>query len=213
MLCGMPRLATLFFFAAAMLAVHPAAAATVMVMSLAQDRADVLIDGRVVRQLRTGQVSPEGVRLVSATSREAVFEIDGREHTLTLGQSNLAAAVLTADALGHFRTTAYVNGAPVPMLIDTGASYVSMSSEYAARLGIDFRRGQRVPVQTANGRIEAWRVTLASVRVGDITLHDIDGVVAEAGSSVTGMPVLGMSFLNLVDMQRRGNTMTLSRRR
>ena len=211
MLSGMPRLVAMLALLVAFAA--PAYATTVMVMSLAQDRVDLLVDGRVVRQLRSGQSSPEGVRLVSANPREAVVEIDGREHTLTLGQSNLAAAILTADALGHFRTTAYVNGAPVPVLVDTGASYVSMSSEYAMRLNIDYRRGQRVAVQTANGRIDAWRVTLASVRVGDITLHNIDGVVAEAASDVTGMPVLGMSFLNLVDMQRRGNMLTLSRRR
>ncbi len=213
MLSGMSRSLVVPFIILACFAAHPASATTVMVMSLAQDRVDVIVDGRVVRQLRSGQSSPEGVRLVSATPREAVLEIDGREHTLALGQSNIVAAILTADALGHFRTTAYVNGVPVPVLIDTGASYVSMSSEYAARLNIDYRRGQRIALQTANGRIDAWRVNLASVRVGDITLYNLDGVVAEAAGEVTGMPVLGMSFLNLVDMQRRGNTMTLSRRR
>jgi aspartyl protease family protein len=49
--------------------------------------------------------------------------------------------------------------------------------------------------------------------VGEITLHNVDGVVAEATREVTGAPVLGMSFLNLVDMQRQGNTLTLTRRR
>jgi aspartyl protease family protein len=209
----MPRLTLLAPLLLSLAIALPAHATTVMVMSLAQDRVELLVDGRVVRQLRSGQSSPEGVRLVAANPREAVVAIDGREHTLTLGQSNLVAAILTADALGHFRTTAFVNGQPVPVLVDTGASYVSMSSEYARRIGIDHRAGQRVPMQTANGRIEAWRVNLASVRVGDITLYNVDGVVAEAGSEVTGMPVLGMSFLNLVDMQRRGATLTLSRRR
>ena len=209
----MPRLPLFAAFLLVFVLAGAAQATTVMVMSLAQDRVDLLVDGRVVRQLRSGQSSPEGVRLVSATPREAVVAIDGREHTLTLGQSNLAAAILTADPLGHFRTTAYVNGQPLPVLVDTGASYVSMSSEYARRIGVDLRGGQRVALQTANGRIEAWRVNLASVRVGDITLYNVDGIVADAGSDVTGMPVLGMSFLNLVDMQRRGNTLTLSRRR
>jgi aspartyl protease family protein len=153
------------------------------------------------------------VVLVSTSPGAAVLEIDGRRHTLGLGQSNIAAAVLTADPLGHFRTVAYVNGHPTTMMIDTGASYVSMSSDDARELGIEYRRGQRVGIQTANGRIDAWRVNLASVRVGDIVLHNVDGVVAEAGRDLTGQPVLGMSFLNMVDMQRRGSTLTLTRRR
>jgi aspartyl protease family protein len=191
----------------------PAWATGVMVMSVAQDRADLLVNGTAVRQLRTGQSSPEGVRLVSANRTTAVVEIEGREHALTIGQSNLATVVLRADGLGHFRATAYLNGLPVTVLIDTGASYISMSSEDAQRLSIDYRRGARVPIQTANGRIDAFRVNLASVRVGDITLHNVDAVVSEASAERTGMPVLGMSFLNLVEMQRRGDTLTLQRRR
>jgi aspartyl protease family protein len=196
-----------------LIAAAPARATGVMVLSLAQDRADVMINGTAVRQLRTGQTSPEGVRLVAATPKAAILEIEGREHTLALGQTNIAAAVLTADPLGHFRATAYINGHGVPVLVDTGASYVSMSSDYARQLSLDYRRGQPVAIQTANGRIEAWRVNLASVRVGDITIYNVDGVVAEAARETTGMPVLGMSFLNLVEMQRRGNTLTLTRRR
>lgn len=198
---------------AALLAAVPAWATGVMVLSVAQDRADLLVNGAVIRQLRTGQTSPEGVRLVSATPRGAVVAIDGREHALSLGQSNVVAAVLTADPLGHFHATAYINGHAVPVLVDTGASYISMSSDDARQLALDYRRGQRVAIQTANGRIEAWRVNLASVRVGEITLHNVDGVVAEATREVTGAPVLGMSFLNLVDMQRQGNTLRLTRRR
>jgi aspartyl protease family protein len=210
MLLPMIRLAA---FLAAILLAAPAWATGVMVLSVAQDRADLLVNGTVIRQLRSGQTSPEGVHLVSATPRGAVIEIDGRQHALSLGQSNVAAAVLTADPLGHFRVTAFINGHAVPVMVDTGASYVSMSSDDARQLALDYRRGQRVALQTANGRIDAWRINLASVRVGDITVHNVDGVVAEAGREVTGTPVLGMSFLNLVEMQRRGNTLTLTRRR
>ncbi len=188
-------------------------ATSVMVMSLAPDRADLFVNGAAVRSLRAGQVSPEGVRLVSATRSEAVLEIDGRTHTLGLGHSNVNSAVLKADALGHFRTTAYINGQPTTALIDTGASFVSMSGEEARRLSIDYVRGPKVQVQTANGRIEAYRVNLVSVRVGEITLHNIDGVVTEGQSVQTGIPVLGMSFLNWVEMQRVGDTLTLVKRR
>jgi aspartyl protease family protein len=190
-----------------------AQATSVMVMSLGQDRADLVVNGTAVRQVRSGQVTPEGVRLVSATRNEAVLEIEGKQHTLGIGQSNTAAAVLKADPLGHFRATVYINGAATTALIDTGASYVSMSSEEARRLSIDYRRNPKVQIQTANGRIDAYRVNLVTVRVGEITLHNVDGVVAEATNEQTGIPVLGMSFLNWVDMRRAGDTLTLTRRR
>jgi aspartyl protease family protein len=46
------------------------------------------------------------------------------------------------------------------------------------------------------------------VKVGDIELHNVEGVVVEAGLSVA---LLGMTFLNRVEMRREGHTMTLTR--
>jgi hypothetical protein len=66
-------------FTACLAAVLSAAAqaTTVMVMSLEGDRAQVLINGVAVRTLRTGQTSPEGVRLVAADRPRAVLEVEG----------------------------------------------------------------------------------------------------------------------------------------
>jgi aspartyl protease family protein len=48
-----------------------------------------------------------------------------------------------------------------------------------------------------------------TVRLGDITLHEVDVTVNE-----TNMPwvLLGMSFLNRLEMRREGDTMTLKKR-
>jgi hypothetical protein len=90
----------------------------------------VIVDGRTIRTLRPGEVTPEGVKL--------------RE----------------------------ING---------------LNAEHAQRLGIDFRRGQRVVERTANGQIQ------------------------EGGSDQLPLALIGMSFLKQVEMRRSGNTMTLSR--
>jgi aspartyl protease family protein len=63
---------------------------------------------------------------------------------------------------------------------------------------------------TANGTAMAYKVTLNTVRVGDIVINNIDAAVLEGNQ----MPfaLLGMSFLNRTEMRREGQTMVLTRR-
>ena len=179
-----------------------------MVMSLEQGRAQLLVNGSVVRQLRDGQSSTEGVRLISADRAKAVLEVDGKTLTLALGESTVATAELKADQLGHFVTTAYVNGVPTRAVIDTGASAVSMSRDEAQRMGVGYANAPRVQVATAGGTRTAYRVTLATVQVGGVTLRNVEGLVQEE----LALTLIGMSFLNAVDMRRTGDTLTLTRR-
>jgi aspartyl protease family protein len=187
-------------------------ATTVMVMSLDQGRAQILVNGTVVRHLREGQTSPEGVRLLSADRTRAVLEVDGKALTLGLGASTVATTELKADRLGHFVTTAYINGVPTRAVIDTGASTVSISRDDAQRMAVSYAGAPRVQVATAGGIRTAYRVTLASVRVGDITLQNVEGHVREAGREELPITLIGMSFLNGVDLRRAGDTLTLTRR-
>jgi len=189
-----------------------AEATTVMVMSLEHDRAQLLVNGSVVRSLRAGQASPEGVRLVAADRGQAVVEFDGRQATLRLGQSTVATAELKADARGHFVTPAFINGAETRALVDTGATAVALSSEEARRLGIGYSPHARVQIATAGGPRTGYRATLASVRVGEVTLHNVEAVVMEGGRDELPVTLLGMSFLRGVEMRRVGDTLTLTRR-
>jgi aspartyl protease family protein len=54
-----------------------------------------------------------------------------------------------------------------------------------------------------------YRVKLDTVKLGDITLNNVDALVHE-----TEMPfvLLGMSFLNRVEMNRTGTDLTLTKR-
>jgi len=86
---------------------------------------------------------------------------------------------------------------------------IALPGSDANRLGISYRRGDVTTVQTAGGPTSAYRVKFDSVRVGGIELSNVDGVVVESGLPVA---LLGMTFLNRVEMTRDGDRMTLTRR-
>jgi len=191
-------------------------AASVSVVGLFKDKAIVSIDGGKPRTLSVGQ-SVQGVKLVAADSDSARFDVDGKHRTLGMGQSFAGGAQtgarqsvsLTADARGHFAATGSLNGYPMSFLVDTGATAIAISAAEARRIGLDYKAGQATGVSTAAGVVPAWRVKFSTVKVGSITLNQVDGMVVEAGLSV---PLLGMSFLNRMEMKRDGQTMTLTQR-
>jgi len=196
-----------------------AAAADINVIALTAGKAVVTINNGKPVTMVAGQVSSDGVRLISATSESAVFEVGGKRQTLTMGQSistgggpvNAQRATLTADNGGHFITNAEINGISIKFMVDTGASLVTLSSGEARRAGINYLAGQKATLQTANGTTTAYRVQLDTVRLGDITLTNVEGAVVE-GSVMGEHGLLGLSFLNRVVMQRDGSTMTLTKR-
>ncbi len=194
----------------------PAAATSLSVVGLFKDKAVVSIDGGKPRMIAVGQTLA-GVKLIAADSLSARFEVNGAPRTLGMGQSVASRApqserqsvTLAADARGHFVAAGSVNGYPLTFLVDTGATSVALGAADARRLGIDYKSGRAGTVGTAGGVVSAWYVTLNVVKVGGITLNQVDAVVVESGLAV---PLLGMSFLNRMEMQRDGQTMTLTRR-
>ena len=108
--------------------------------------------------------------------------------------SLMAATELKADASGHFRATAAINGTDVEVLIDTGATVVALSYEDADDIGLRPRNLDfNVPVSTANGIAEAAAVTLDSVEIDGVEVEGVAGLVLPEGS-LRGT-LLGMSFL------------------
>lgn len=191
-------------------------ATDVVLTGLFPNRALVQINGGAPRMLSIGHPPVDGVSLVSVGKSGAVLQIDGQRRELAMGMGNTgsggesrASVTLSADGRGHFITEGMVNGAPVRFVIDTGATLVSLSQAEARRLGIDASGGQQVNLATANGSVSARRLTLRSVRVGSINVSNVDAVVVDN----LNMPaLLGMSFLNRMDMRREGQIMTLTLR-
>jgi len=197
------------------------AAADVAVVGLFANKAVVVIDGGKPRTLSVGQTTPEGVRLISADSESATFEIDGKRETLTPGEGGAVArsappvsgrkkVVLTADSRGHFFATGTINGVSTRFMVDTGATTIALSSVEAKRTGVNYLAGRRVLTQTANGIVPVYRVRLDAVNIGGITLSNVDAIVIEGDRLPVAL--LGMSFLNRMEMRRDGDVLMLIQR-
>ena len=196
-----------------------AGATDVALAGLLPGRAVLVVNGGNPRTLSVGGRTAEGVKLVAVESGVAVVEIDGKKQRLVLGEhavssggsgGGAATVTLTSDGRGQFFSGGTVNGAPMRFMVDTGASFVALNAGDAARAGIDYRnKGQPGMTSTANGVIRSWRVPGNTVRLGDITLHEVEVSVIEASMPIT---LLGMSFLNRLEMKRDGDTMTLKKR-
>jgi len=212
------RRARLLALALGLLSCAGARAADITVVGLFTSKAVVQIDGGAVQTMSVGQKTADGIALVSVERDAATFDIQGRRVRVSLGQgrtattaaSASASVVLSADSRGHFVTDGQINGLPIRFLVDTGASVVAIPSSEATRLALNYRSGQVAMMNTANGPAPAYRIRLDTVRVGDVVLSGVDAVVMEG----SGMPfaLLGMSFLNRMQMKRDGGMMTLTKR-
>ncbi|HXJ54754.1 MAG TPA: TIGR02281 family clan AA aspartic protease [Burkholderiales bacterium] len=196
--------------AAALAAPGAASATTVLVMSITGSGVEILVNNSVVRTLRPGESSPEGVKLIDLGSGAALIEVDGRRWLMPLGSSTATTLVLQADERGHFIVTAAINGIPVRALVDTGASSIAMNLSDARRAGVNLSGARRVRILTASGAREALLVQLGTVQVGDIVVNDVEATLSERDE--LPITLLGMSFLKHLDMYRIGASLTLTLR-
>ena len=117
-------------------------------------------------------------------------------------------ALLEADRRGQYAAGVLINGAPVRMLVDTGASDVCLSASTARRLGLSPSGGRKRVMQTANGQSTASPTVLRSVSLGGLYLNDVEALILapEAGE----VNLLGESFLKrLVSVEQRNGTLVL----
>ena len=197
-----------------------AMAQTVGLSGMLGGKALIIVNGAAPKTVAAGDTY-KGVKIVSTQGDQAVVEISGTRHTLRVGDAPTSVGagsgvgdsgnriVLTAGSGGHFFTLGQINGKSVQMVVDTGATAVSLSVQDAQRLGIAYQSGQPMRVSTANGVVPAWVIKLSSVRVGDVSVHGVDAVVS-AGS----MPyvLLGNTFLTHFQMTRANDQMVLEKR-
>ena len=190
----------------------------ITVVGLFKDKAIVIIDGNQ-QVLTAGQISPEGVKLISSNSTEAVLEIDGRQETYTMGthiSSEFTPAppgttvTIAPDRLGMYEVNGSINGFQVKFMVDTGATLISMNKHEAKRIGLDYKmEGIESLSETASGYSKIYLVKLKEVRVGDITLHDVPGSVHD--SDFPTVILLGNSFLGKVNLSREGALLKLEK--
>jgi len=199
----------------------PVVAQQVALSGVAGGKALVNIDGAAPRFMSPGQTQ-QGVKLLSLQGEAAVFDINGRRLTLRLGDAPISLGgsssgqdagapriVLTADAQGHFMPAGQINGRAVQFMVDTGASMVILSEADAKRINLDYTKGRKVGVNTANGHVVGHQVQLASVRVGEAQVYGVAAIVLPQPMAYV---LLGNSFLTRFQMLRHNDQLTLEKR-
>ncbi|MBI5783256.1 MAG: retroviral-like aspartic protease family protein [Gammaproteobacteria bacterium] len=192
---------------------------SISLQALFKDKAILVVDG-ARRVLKSGEESPEGVKLLATDTQEekADIEIGGKRETLRLGvvtagfaSKGKGSVTLYPETNGHYFVDGLVNGAPVRFMVDTGATIIGINSIMANRIGIDYRKqGHPGFVNTAGGTVPTYYVKLNSVTVGDITMYNVDASIVEGSSPREAL--LGMSFLGNLNMKRDSEKMELSER-
>ncbi|MES3003612.1 MAG: TIGR02281 family clan AA aspartic protease [Pseudomonadota bacterium] len=196
-----------------------AAAQSVALQGMLGAKALLIVDGSAPKTVAAGETF-KGVKVVSTSGDQAVVEIKGRQHTLRVGEApasvggnppalNGARIVLTAGSGGHFMSQGAINGKSVQFMVDTGATNIGIGAADAERIGIDYKSAPMGRSSTANGVVNVWRVKLASVRIGDVEVNDVDGLVLPMSMPFV---LLGNSFLARFQMKRDNDVMVLERR-
>lgn len=189
------------------------------VVGLFNNKAIVIINKGKPQTLSVGQPAVQGVKLLQADSQKAVLEVEGKRKELGMGQaatvagsaaSSVPSITLYADSSGHHFTEGQINGVTLKFIVDTGASAISMNSGDAKKAGIDYKKGEVVQLQTANGIANGYVVTINTLRLQGLVLNQVQGVVTEG----TSPPVvlLGMTALNRLEMKREGIALTLTKK-
>ncbi|MCR4301402.1 MAG: TIGR02281 family clan AA aspartic protease [Sulfuricaulis sp.] len=195
------------------------AAENISLQALFKDKAIIVVDG-ARHVLNSGEQSPDGIKLLTTDTQgeKAEIEIDGKREVLKLGMVSTGFAskgkgsvILYPETNGHYFTEGLVNGVSVRFMVDTGATIIGINSVTAERIGIDYRKlGRPGYVNTAGGIIPTYYVKLNSVKVGEITMYNVDASVMEGSSPREAL--LGMSFLGSLNMKRDSEKMELSER-
>lgn len=202
-----------------LLAVQANAETRVNVVGLFSNKAVLSINGGKPKTMSVGQTI-DGVKLIAANSQVATLQVEGKTQQLGMGQAasmgsanagnGVSSVTLYADKQGHYVSNCTINGKEFKFLLDTGATTVAMNSGDAKFANIDYKSGTPVPVSTANGVVMAYSVTLASLKIGAVTLNQVEATVLEGGSPP--IILLGMSALNRLDMKRQDIALTLTKK-
>jgi aspartyl protease family protein len=218
------RLKNLILLTASLYATQALADTRVNVVGLFSNKAIVTINGSSPQSLSAGQTK-DGIKLISADSDSAIFVIEGKRQALKMGQAASVAASavpasgdggtsspvnLYADSAGHFFGNLTINGASLKYVVDTGATTVALNSGDAKYAKIDYEKGDRVNMSTANGVVSAYKVILNTLKIGTIVLNNVEATVLEGGSPP--VVLLGMTAQNRLDIKRDNSILTMSKK-
>lgn len=222
--CGLPKVlavAQRFCFVALLL--NPLASQVawsmpdVRVQGLLGKSAILVINGKQ-RLLKQGETSTEGIKLISIEQQQVILEFEGQQIKQGLSQhisSSFQAAEVAEVRIprgmnGHYFVTGYTAGRAIDFIVDTGASAVVINLNQAKALGINYRNGAPIKVNTASGISNARDTMLTKLTIGNITLHNIRCIVNISAYPTTAL--LGNSFLSKVQMSEEDGVLLLRKK-
>jgi aspartyl protease family protein len=112
---------------------------------------------------------------------------------------NTLEIMLKRNRSGHYVATGRINGEQSVFLLDTGATYVAVPEQDAARLGL--KKGQAIQLSTANGMSMGYRTIINELTIGEIRLSKVKAVITPKLNDI----LLGMSALKQVEFTQRGD--------
>ena len=158
---------------------------------------------------------PEAPILTKAALERSGFDTRGdvyvtarREVADTLSGARQARLHRAAD--GHYYADISVNGTPVRMIVDTGATKVALSRTDARKAGLLLTdRDYSASGLAVAGTVKMAPIVIARMQVGEVELRDVPAVVFDADE---GPSLLGMSFLNRMrEIEIRDKDLVLTR--
>jgi len=121
-------------------------------------------------------------------------------------QNGVRELVLERNRYGHYVTSGEINGQPVLLLLDTGASAVAVPDDMADELGLE--RLAPVEVSTANGIAEAWLTRINEIRIGPLVFTEVSATL-NPGMNHDDSVLLGMSALKHVEFTQKSGLLIL----
>jgi aspartyl protease family protein len=129
-----------------------------------------------------------------------------RALNVTASENGEVAVVLKRNRAGHYMAPGFIKGVAVTFLLDTGATYVAVSSSLADKAGL--QRGMPSQSRTANGVVRSWLTKIDQLQLGPIEMRDVRATI------LPGMPdgevLLGMSFLKHLTLKQQGGELVIS---
>ncbi len=170
----------------------------------------IYVNGRLIT-LTPGQTSKNGIKLLSANLDAIVVLVEGKRYRYK--KNNKQGTILPDEIKficksdrDHYWAKGKINGKDVTFMVDTGATYVSISNVQAKALKLKWGK-KKVQISTASKTETVYQVTLDTVSVGDIELHNIPAIIMSHNN--LSEPLLGMSFLSHVEINQENEQMTL----
>ncbi|WP_316858820.1 TIGR02281 family clan AA aspartic protease [uncultured Cohaesibacter sp.] len=145
---------------------------------------DWLVKNGYMEQTEDGALSPSDDQILSA----------GEPSDSSSGSAGYHRVVLKPGRGGHYYASAFFNNKKIRVLIDSGATLVSLTNKDARRLGLAPQKSDyTAKVRTANGLVHYARAHVRTIRIGSVKVHDVDVLIAPEGA--LDQTLMGMSFL------------------